>query len=249
MELPFLAPRRPSHWVVLLLLTLADLPGCKKSPSKLSCPAPPEEGGLQPSQSGGDGTVAGSGVSASFCNVAVFTTGNGSPFFLVVNSAPSSSSVGSPASGVQATLTGSIEIGSATPGVYRSSSASVCDSLVFSYGVPLATEAECAAADAQGACPKGCTANPYCASYPCCIPLATTFVFQANGAEEDSAVVSCGTNQMQDMPLGSWTVTLTSVVDEDAGGGQLALVPHGSLNAMLQGISGNDETVSLSLTF
>jgi hypothetical protein len=76
------------------------------------------------------------------------------------------------------------------------------------------------------------------------VPLATTFVFQANGEAADSTAVTCGTTS--NVPLGSWTLTLTSAAKEDGGNG---LIAHGSLSATLQGTSGNDEPVSLSLTF
>jgi hypothetical protein len=56
--------------------------------------------------------------------------------------------------------------------------------------------------------------------------------------------VTCGTTS--NAPLGSWTLTLTSAAQRDGGNG---LIPHGSLSATLQGTTGNDETVSLSLTF
>ena len=91
----------------------------------------------------------------------------------------------------------------------------------------------------------GCTFNQFCGAPPCCIPRATTYIFQAIG--DVDAATSCGRNQ--GTPLGSWTLTLTSVVAEDAGDGQQAVVPHGSLDATLEGSSGVSGPVSLSLTF
>ena len=251
MPIPSLASRRLRFSVALLLVPLAALPACTKAPGGFSCPAlTAAEGGVQAIQSAANAVVTGAGVSATFCNISVYTEGgygSSSPFFFNFDSTGpgSSSSIGAPASGTAGTLRGSIAIGDASPGVYQSSDASPCESLLFSYGIPLATDAECAAGDAQTACPKGCTSTfQFCTSFPCCVPLATTYVFQANGDAADSSAVTCGTTS--NAPLGSWTLTLASIVSEDGGDGVIA---HGSLSATLQGTSGNDETVSLSLTF
>ena len=254
MHFALFASSRSRHLVALLFFALAGLPACSKKSSTataVTCPFLAADAGLPPSVSAGTATVDGSGVIATFCDVAVSVAplnGQGpSSFLLLVDSTASatSSSVQAPASATAGTLTGSIGFGATTPGVYRSTDGTQCGSVTFSYGVPLASEAECAATDAQGPCATGCTFNQFCGAPPCCIPLATTYIFQASGAVD--AATSCGRNQST--PLGSWTLTLSSVVPADAGDGQMVVVPHGSLDATLQGSSGDNGTVSLSLTF
>jgi hypothetical protein len=258
MSFHLLATRGARRAFSLLLLAPAALFGaCDKSSTgapaaagSSSCPAVPPDSGIAPDETLASGSVNGSGVGASFCNLLVYaqsTTGNGPPFILGISSSSpdATSHVDAPASGTAGTVSASLEIGAATPGVY-SSSDGTCGSVSFSYGVPLATVAECAAADADGPCPTGCTFNNFCQSFPCaCIPVATTYVFQANAELDEAAVSYCG--QTPGTPLGSWTVTLTRVDTDSQGDGQI--VPHGTLTATLPGTSGNSETVTLSLTF
>jgi hypothetical protein len=260
MSFHLLDARVPRRTLAVLLLTLAALFGaCSKSSSDAppgavgspSCPALGPDSGLAPYETLASGTAVGTGVGASFCNLLVYaqsTTGNGAPYSLGISSSSqgASSHVDAPASGTEGTVSVSIGIGSATPGVYSSSDGTQCGSINFSYGVPVATAAECAAADADGPCPTGCTFNNFCQSFPCsCIPVATTYVFQASGELDEAAVSYCG--QTPSTPLGSWTVTLTSVDTDNLGDGQV--VPHGTLVAKLPGTTGNSETVTLSLTF
>jgi hypothetical protein len=241
---------------VLLLAHPALFGACSKSSDtppgaagSSSCPVLGPDSGLASYETLASGTVSGTGVGASFCNLSVYaqsTTGNGAPYILGISSSSqgASSHVAAPASGVEGTVSVSVGIASATPGVYSSSDDTQCGSINFSYGVPVATVAECAAADADGPCPTGCTFNNFCQSFPCaCIPVATTYVFQASGEPDEAALSYCG--QTPSTPLGSWTVTLTSA--DNVGDGNLA--PHGTLVAKLAGTTGNSETVTLSLTF
>jgi hypothetical protein len=260
MSFPSRATLRPRYLVALLPLFFASAPSAcgKSSPASStpggssgkpsSCPVPPEDAGLPSFEALASGTVEGTGVSASFCNLGIYTeeTGQGGPpYVLILNSiVATSSTVGAPASGTAGTVTGAVSIGSATPGVYLSADDTQCGALSFSYGVPLASQAACSAADADGPCPTGCTTNFFCESPPCCVPLATTYVFQASAPVDDASPGCSPANPA----LGSWTVTLTSVEQDDEGG-QVSLVPHGTLDATLLGTTGNSETVTLSLTF
>jgi hypothetical protein len=247
---------RPCAFLALASLLLASS-ACGKSSSAAkdsdtpgNCLPPYDDGGLSSYESAASGTVQGSGVNVSFCGIGMYlqqtgptTTGAPSQLVLDSSSAATSSTASLPAGAVAGTVSGSIQIGSPAPGVYKSSDSSACGSLSFSYSVPTVPDAGCAAADAESGCPTGCTYTSSCPSeFGCCVPLGNTFVFQAISASS-----SCGTTGG---PLGSWTATVTSAVASAPIDGQPTLyTPHGTLDATLVGTTGATEPVTLTLTF
>ncbi|MGO8995670.1 MAG: hypothetical protein ACLQVI_20355 [Polyangiaceae bacterium] len=250
MSFDFVARTRFHIAVPLVLVPFAAIPACGKSSSGTTgspCAALPEDAGFPSYEIPASGTVGGSGVSAVFCNVGIEmqeTSGPDSPalLYLDTSSPETSSSVTLPAGAVQGTLAGSIQVGLPTPGVYPSSSSSSCGTLTFSYGEPTVPGVDCTT-DGSFTCPTGCTLVFVCpTSSPCCVPLATTYVYQAASA------ATCNGGGAQ-TPMGSWTVTLTSVSDEDGGEGSPVYLPHGKLEATLLGTTGTTATVDLALTF
>ena len=232
------------------LPALGWLAACGQSSGGTSptCPAPSS---VVPSPAAGEspasGSVTGSHLDVGFCGLGVSlvstSAGPPSPILLAFDStAPgASSSVRVPTGGVSGTVSGTVQIAALAPGAYASSTPSLCGSLVFSYGVPEVSAASCKP-DGSYNCPTGCTSGFTCASYPCCVPLATTYVYQADSA------ASCSGGPAQ-TPLGSWSVKLTSVTTVDAGGGAPTYLAHGTLEATLRGTADATDTVNLALTF
>jgi hypothetical protein len=251
--------------VFLLSLPVAWVSACKGSsssgaasvgPEPAACPAPPaadDDGGVAPYEGFASGSTTGASVSASVCNAEVLLSdfnGASSSLLLSVDStsAFASTTVRLPAGALAGTLTGSIGVGTPTAGVYASSDAQACGSLTFSYGTVDAGAGNCDVGPSS-ACPPGCASIFFCpdaAAIPCCVPLATTYVYQAVAA---STCYGGGTQTA----LGSWKLTLTSVTpyadDASAEYGQSFYLAHGTLTATLQGTTDTTDTASLSLTF
>jgi hypothetical protein len=228
------------------LLVLAGVAACGQSSGGASPSCPATSSPLAVGESAANGSVTGSRLDVGFCDVGVSLgrTYGTSPNPIVVSfdstARGASSSVRLPLGGVSGTVTGALQIPSLAPGVSASSTPSLCGSLVFSYGLPTVPAASCKP-DGSYNCPAGCTNTYTCASPPCCVPLATTYVYQA------ASSTSCTGGPAQ-TPLGSWSVSLTSVTPVDAGGAP-AYVAHGTLEAKLQGTADATDTVSLALTF
>jgi hypothetical protein len=256
----------------LIFLTLAGTPACRgatysetppaadaAAQAPPTCTPPPADGGYPAYESVGSGTVSGTDLGATFCNVGfpLYEQTYGNPanqIYLAIdtNSPSAVATMHLPTGAVSGTVTGLIQVPAAAPGVYGSSDASLCGALSFSYGLPVASETECEAdAGPNGTCPTGCLFTYLCppsdAGFegPCCVPLATTFVYQAGAA------TSC--NGAAQAVLGSWTLTLSSVAPYagDAGYqyGLPSYVAHGTLTATLTGTTGTTGTASLSLSF
>ncbi len=198
--------------------------------------------GVAPYESVGSGAVHGTGVDVSVCNVGVYLEGNGQPQLDFDSSSQSfAANVQAPAGGVDGTFSGFLQLTGASAGVYKSADASACGSLTFSYGVPADPGISCAT-DGGFTCPKGCASSFNCAGgYPCCAPLANTFVYQAS--------VACAGGAPQPA-LGSWSVTVSSVETyQSQSVGEGLYVAHGTLTATLQGTADTTASVSLSLSF
>jgi hypothetical protein len=176
----------------------------------------------------------------------------GKPSFVIDSTTGATTSeISSPASTVGATLTGTMAIAALAPGVYKSTDASNCGSVAFTYGTLVDPVGACNVPPSPNyTCPAGCTISYTCpdASFGgqgCCIPLATTYVYQANGA-------ACSQFNGPQTAEGSWTLTLTSVnayADGATQFGEALYVAHGSFTATMKGTADTTGTATLSLTF
>lgn len=114
---------------------------------------------------------------------------------------------------------------SATPGTYTN--AETCGSVVLT--AELATNVDCGDSSGVNACPPGCALQGPILG-PSCQPIVSSISYQAQTASD---CVSGGKT-----PLGSWSVTLTSVTLLDPPDGSFGTgyyVVHGTLNATLVG--------------
>jgi hypothetical protein len=133
-------------------------------------------------------------------------------------------------------------LASAIPGEYSSPAGGQCGSVSFTYETPLSLTVDCDAGTPPK-CPSGCTALCGMGCTPC-EPEATLTTYRAVGSSAD-----CVSNTRT--PLGSWRLSLTSVVPKDGGAdaGHANFMVHGSLNATLIGPGGDGDTAELSLAF
>ena len=240
-----------------LLLTAAS--GCNKKSSTglapgVSCPAPFEDGGVPAYETFGIGSANAPGVSVSFCNAEVQLESNYGPFLFNIDSSTApfaQAEVNLPAGALGGSITGSIGFGTPAVGVYNSWDANACGSFTLRYEKPLAS-AEACNVDSGASCPTGCTSTYFCgnATAPCCVPLATAFVYQA------AAATACGYGGAAGSPqpaLGSWTLTLTTLTryEGDAGPpyGAAAYLAHGSLSVHLEGTADTTDAADVSLAF
>jgi len=265
---------RPSVPLAVLLTFLAlagvaacgstkasNTPGASTTPDAssacLSPPLPDPDGGVAPYEGFASGSAKGPTLSASLCNAEILASapnygGGSSPVTLTLDSTASFSTttIRVPTGTVAGTLSGTIQLPSPpTAGVYKSSDSQACGSLTFSYGIlDDGGGASCNVVPLGGACPSGCATIYFCrdaATEPCCVPLATTYVYQA----------STGTNCFgsAQTAAGSWALTLTGITlyQEDAGPYEYEqfYVAHGTLTASLQGTTGVTDMASVSVSF
>jgi hypothetical protein len=245
---------------------LAAISACGTSSSSVTsvggvgpsgCPVATTDGGLLPFEVAGDGTVQGTGLDVTFCAVGVSVNSEQAPSRLGLDSTTlaTSSTVTLPAGGVSGNLSGFVDLSTLTSSPSTSSDPTLCGGLVFSYGVPAVPASACVLDASFGnfTCPTGCTFANICPvtsanDNGCCVPLATTYIYQATTGAEDASSNGCSLNGAES--LGSWTVTLESATPEDAGYyGTGYYAPHGTLTATLVGTTGKTDTVNLSLKF
>jgi hypothetical protein len=255
MHFPLIASAR-TPLALSALLAIAALPACGKGGQSgviASCPPPAQpEGGIPNYQADGEfanGSISGTGLAAAICyaGVQVTTRSQSGPLLLTIDSTISSSAavVSLPANAVDAQLQGSIEIASPKAGVYKSSDPSLCGSFAFTYGTPIVPS--CGAPDAGGSCETGCQFTYTCGSGvgPCCVPLATTYVYQAGSGTTCAFLRPPSTE-------GAWTLTLTSVEAIPDASSQFsgpAYEAHGTLSATLKGTADTTNSATLSLSF
>ena len=151
-----------------------------------------------------------------------------------------------PANATGGMLTIMAGVSSTSPGTYVSSQGQSCGGLAFCVYLPLPASVRCP--DATGACP-----SPYCAMLGpmmglTCQPVPPEVCYEAQAASD------CLPGSQT--PMGSWTLTLTSVTpySTDAGStGTSDYIVHGTLTAtMIEDQSAVDAGVvsaSLSLSF
>ena len=193
-------------------------------------------------QTPASGTVAGSGMSASFCGAVAWlyvspysTPPNDALLFLDGNL--SSVHVESPPSS-QGLLSGMMRVGAASPGVYTS--AGSCGFLSFTFYLPPPPNLDCSDTSGSG-CPAGCSRVCYygedCSP---CAPMSPAVYYRAHG------VGDCATGGQAS---GSWSITLTSVVPSTGptNSGGTFYVVHGTVAGALAGDDGG--SVNLTATF
>lgn len=247
---------RVAPFALLSLLAIAGLPACGKAGQAgtiASCPPPaqPDGGALpyyQADEGSANGTVSGTGLEGAICYAGVQITMNpqsGRAVLAIDSTSPSSSAVVSlPANAVAAQLQGSFEI-APMAGVYKGSD-TACGLLSFTYESPLV--ASCTAPDAGGNCETNCQFTYTCPSgsgyQGCCVPLATTYEYQAGSGKTCTSLPPSPTE-------GAWTLTITSVEAIDASSSYYGLTyaAHGSLSATLKGTADTTNTASVALSF
>jgi hypothetical protein len=177
----------------------------------------------EPYVSGATGTVTGSSAEASVCDAStyLFPTSSGQYALFLDSSTVGTITFQSPAGAHEGLLTGTLWVGSPSPGAHASSDSASCGSLSFSYLLTVppgfacegGSGAECAVEGDYGAsAPSDCTG---------------------------------GTQTV----AGSWTVTLTSVVPLAGDGGSSYFVTHGTVTATLADEQGGTDTETLTLQF
>jgi hypothetical protein len=180
----------------------------------------------EPYVSGAIGTVTGSSAQASVCNAStyLFPTSPGQYALFLDSSTVGTVMFQSPAGAHEGLLTGTLWVGSPSPGVYASSDSASCGSLSFSYLLTVPAGFQC-----EGGSGAECAAE---------------------GSYGASAPSDCagGTRTV----AGSWTVTLTSVVPLAGDGGSSYFVTHGTVTATLADEAdeeGGTDTETLTLQF
>ena len=136
-----------------------------------------------------------------------------------------------------------IEIGlpSASPGTYAQSAS--CGDVVLAVNLPAPDPSICAVDADTFNCPDGCEQT---GSDQTCTPIAPQVSYAALGASDCVGDLTT--------PVGSWTLTLTSLKADPAGpdsSGNLVYAPRGMLTATLADQSADAGTtgVTLSLSF
>jgi hypothetical protein len=197
------------------------------------------------------GTVVGPGVSAALCGAEAYlfqsrySMPSGDYLFYLDSTTSSSIELQSPAGASDALLTGMMQVSTPAPGVYRSSDATSCGFLSFSYALPVPAGVDCGDNTVGPDCPPGC--GSACSGLGCepCTPQQPEVDYGASAASDclgDTQPVA-----------GSWTVTLTSVVpyEDDAGANENGphYTTHGTVTATLPDEEGGTDTVTLTMGF
>ena len=187
------------------------------------------------------GTLVGPGVSASFCDVGTYLSESAAPpytYELDFNSgALSPFPQQSPAGASNPYLQGVLLVTAPSPGVYSSTDAGSCSFIDFSY---LPAGVDCGDNIVGPDCPQGCASD--CDTTGDCTPCVTRGAnYYASSSSE------CGMDGGTNVPAGSWTLTLTSVVPTSQV--PVDYTPHGTLTATLPNTQGGTGTVTLTMQF
>jgi len=212
--------------------------------------------GLQTLASPASGTVTGNGLDALLCpgGAVAFIECGGSGdgiatpclfFFSLTLTGAASFQFLAPTDASSGDVTATLGMGSASPGSYSSPAGSQCGTVAFGYSLPVPPGVDCEGGAAPD-CPPGCgnwvcpaTFSPNGCSP--CLPLAPSVSYLAQGTTDCEGDTSTA--------VGSWTLSLTSVTEADAGG--LAYyAPHGTLTAtMVNAGDAGADGATLSVTF
>jgi hypothetical protein len=238
-----------------LLATAASSCDATKSVTEQCSPVPSAD--LEPFATPASGTVNGENVNAVACpdgvsawiEPAASTDLTPFLFTLIGTAGPGSASrrdfVFQKPQGAWGTALATLGLPTAVSGE-SSSRGGACGSVSFTYETPLSLDVDCDAGTDQGStCPSGCArACPTsgCGDIPC-EPDGTSATYQATDSTE------CGSTSRP--PSGSWTLSLTSVMPDDAGADASAshFLVHGTLSATLIRAGGDSDTAAVSFTF
>jgi hypothetical protein len=230
--------------------------------TSFACPALPDGGFLSTGNgenAASGGSLTGSTVNCSICDVgavlAITTVSDDNPSTLMllhVSNAANGDSCTVPGDASNVSFGASIVLKAIAPGVYSSSQSNTsneCANITLDYSLPITVD--CSDAGRGPDCPPGCP-----------ISLCT----EGDASHDEGGEVLCTPCQGAGAPevfytaegpcdaapsVGSWEVTLTSVVPYagDAGlpSGTVSYIAHGSLTATL--VAAKGETATLSMTF
>jgi hypothetical protein len=228
------------------LVTTLAATSCDAAPSSTERCLPFPSNAQEPFSTPVSGSVKGANVSAVSCRGGVSAwiepsvSTNAAPFTFFLNGSPGDGTASHPPDfvfqyplGADGSPLATLGLASPTPGDYSSPAGAECGSVSFIYNTPLSLTVDCDAGSTLN-CPAGCT-NACGTTCSACEPEATTTIYQAFGSSD------CSRTQT---PGGSWKLSLTSVVPDDAGTGNFMV--HGTLNATLLGPG---DTAELSLAF
>jgi len=224
-----------------------DTAGCTAIPSSE----------LTPGTSAATGSVTASNLTAALCpggaSARVLSAGaayDTSPYFFELSSNVSGSGFAadfafqSPSGANGGEILVNVGLPSLSPGTYTGSASPACGDAAFSYSLPVPPSVDCdGGTDTQ--CPTGCGRT--CPAFGCqgipCEAQAPMVSYSANGATD------CSGNATS--PLGSWTLTLSSVTATDGGTSKYnaLFTPHGSLTMSLPASGGGTDVAQLSATF
>jgi hypothetical protein len=205
---------------------------------------------------GGGGTIQGPGLEAEVCVSAFLHTPRVNvptdPLVFQINSG--TSTFQNPSGANTAYVFASLGISSMKPGTYTSADPGACGTIELTYNLKTPPGLDCSTSTTPASptdCPTGCTTA--CSRLGCepCTANPPEVDYQAGAANFDCDGTGPST------VTGSWRVTLTSLVETDAGGGAgqaTDYVAHGTFSASLPGStdSGGDAgpgTAQISVTF
>ena len=222
-----------------------------------------------PGQTLATGTVSGAGLSCSICNVGAvvgdgpddLAAGGTLAVFYLASGTGAEDQCTTPSGVLPINVGASLAIGSPAVGVYRSSDvpAGNNNSIDLAYALPLPPGTNCG--DAPGApgetCPAGCSAGGCFEDGDggiLCSPCSPDYT------QDDWGATLISIPGEPNIVIGSWTITLTSVVPTvvtgDAGfpPGTSGYPVHGTILAKLvlgptMGTGASDPTTTLSLSF
>jgi hypothetical protein len=236
--------------------------------TNLVCPALPEGGfaastGNGPGESAASGSLTGSTVSCSICDVGavlvVTTVPDDNPSTLITlhlsNAASGEDSCTVPGDASNVSFGASIVLNAIAPGVYGSSQSNPsneCTNLTLAYSLPITVD--CSDAGRGPDCPPGC---------PISLCIEGDASHDEDGEELCSPCQGAGAPEVSYIAegpcapaasVGSWQVILTSVVPYtgDAGlpSGSVSYTVHGSIGAALvPQVAGTTESAILTMAF
>lgn len=197
------------------------------------------DGGLSAYQSSASGSLSSTNLDAVICTGGAFaymertqaSSYVGSQLLVIIDSSLYGNSANNfqfktPADATGADLSILAGVNAAIPGTYASSKGQSCGSLVFCMYLPLPAAVHCpddaGVCDSQYCSMQGSVMNPQCG------PVTPEVCYQAQGTS------NCLPGS--ETPIGSWTLTLTSVTPyvSDAGSGSMSYyVVHGTLTATM----------------
>jgi hypothetical protein len=205
------------------------------------------------SASAASGTVVGGDLNAVLCpgGASAYVESAGArydtvPYFMMIEwtlgSGIADFDFQSPAGASNGELSVMVGLNSAGPGEYSSPGGQDCGSLAFTYFLPVPPGVNCGT-DTGPNCPPGC--GSACSGFGCtpCTPQQPSVSYTAKGPTD-----CMGNSQTA---IGSWQLSLTSVVPgtSGTGSGLSYFTPHGTFTAAMVASDGGSDTATLSVSF